>query len=203
MARASDHAALDVVSPSAADAVTVLVFVTLPTGRPRGEPAGQAKARRVVKINQICSPGDLVAVTQDGFFRWREVSFPRGLVGGAHHLEGHLVFLLELLANLVERRELPPTRPDGARAGDPVAFTSGLHSSFDDLQRKEGDRISERQARAKTPQHKTLAITDTPRSIAAVDPKMAAKSRTVHKAGPLNFMTFFFCCGHNMSHHVL
>lgn len=39
LARTSDYTALNVVSPSAADAVAVFVFVTFPSGRPGGEPA--------------------------------------------------------------------------------------------------------------------------------------------------------------------
>lgn len=134
LARARHHPALRVVAPAAADAVAVLVLVTFPSRGAGGVATHQAEARGVVNVDEIRSPWDLIAVAGDGFFRGGNVAFPRGLVGGAAHLERGLVFLLQLLADLVEGGELPPARPDGAGAGHAVAFAGGLHAGFDDLQ---------------------------------------------------------------------
>lgn len=134
LARARHHPALCVVPPAAADAVAVLILVTLPSRGPRGIPAHQAEARGVVNVDEVCSPWDLIAVARDGFLRGGNVAFPRGLVGGAAHLEGGLVLLLQLLPNLVEGGELPPARSDGAGPRHAVAFAGGLHASLDDLQ---------------------------------------------------------------------
>lgn len=76
-------------------------------------------------------------MARGGFLGWRDVPFPRCLVGGAAHFEGRLIFLLQLLADLVERRELPPTSSDSAGSGHTMALTSSLHASFDDLQIEE------------------------------------------------------------------
>lgn len=134
LARARHHPALRVVAPATADAVAVLVLVTLPSRGPGGIPTHQAEARGVVNVDEIRSPWDLIAVAGDGFFRGGNVTFPRGLVGGAAHLERGLILLLQLLPDLVEGGELPPARSDGAGSGHAVAFAGGLHASFDDLQ---------------------------------------------------------------------
>lgn len=62
-----------------------------------------------------------------------DLTLTSGLVSGASHLDGGLVALLQLLADLVEGQELPPAGLDGAGAGDAMAFTSGLHSGLDYL----------------------------------------------------------------------
>lgn len=134
LARARHHPALRVVPPAAADAVAVLVLVTLPSRGPGGIATHQAEARGVVNVDEIRSPWDLIAVARDGFFRGGDVAFPRGLIGGAAHLERGLVLLLQLLPDLVEGGELPPARSDGAGPGHAVAFAGGLHAGFDDLQ---------------------------------------------------------------------
>lgn len=63
----------------------------------------------------------------------RDLPFAGGLVGGASHLDGGLVALLQPSADLVEGQELPPAGLHGARAGDAVAFAGGLHSALDYL----------------------------------------------------------------------
>lgn len=87
LARACHHPALRVVAPATADAVTILVLVTLPSRGAWGVATHQAEAGRVVDVDEIRSPWDLIAVPGDGFFRGGDVTFPRGLVGGAAHLE--------------------------------------------------------------------------------------------------------------------
>lgn len=76
-------------------------------------------------------------MTRDGLLGWRDVPFPGGLVGGAADFERRLVFLLQLLANLVERRELSPTRSDSTGSRYSVALAGSLHPSFDDLATKD------------------------------------------------------------------
>lgn len=105
------HPALGVVAPAAADGVAVLVLVALAGGRARGVLAGAAEAGRVLDVEEVRGAGDLVAGARQGLLLGpglRDVPLARGLVGGAAHLEGRLVAELELLADLVERRQLPP-----------------------------------------------------------------------------------------------
>lgn len=138
LARPGHLPALGVVAPPAADGVAVLVLVALAGGRARRVLAGSAEAGRVLDVEQVHSAGDLVAQGRlgglGGLAPGRgDLALPRGLVGGAAHLDGGLVALLQLLADLVEGQELPPAGLDGARAGDAVALAGGLHSRLDDL----------------------------------------------------------------------
>lgn len=103
-------------------------------------PAHQTEAGGIVNVDEICSPWDLIAVSRGGLLGRRDVPFPCGLIGSATNFEGGLVLLLQLLADLMERRQLPPTSSDGARAGYAVALTCRLHASFDDLQTEEASQ---------------------------------------------------------------
>lgn len=92
-------------------------------------------------MEQVHSARDLIVQARQGRLLRRlrlaptcgDLSLPRGLIGGASHLDGGLIALLQLLADLMEGQELPPAGLDGAGAGDAVAFASGLHSGFDYL----------------------------------------------------------------------
>ena len=91
-------------------------------------------------MEQVHSARDLIVQARQGLLLWLapacgDLCLPRGLVGGAPHLDGGLVALLQLLAYLVEGLKLPPAGLDSAGARDSVAFASGLHSSLDHLQR--------------------------------------------------------------------
>lgn len=70
----------------------------------------------------------------DRFLRRGDIPFACRLVCGAAHFEGHLILLLQLLANLMERGKLPPARPHGTGPRNPVAFAGRLHTGFDSLQ---------------------------------------------------------------------
>lgn len=126
----------------AADSVTVLVLVALAGCRARRVLAGSAKTGRVLDVEQVHSARDLIVQARQGLL-WRlllapacgDLSLPRGLVGGAPNLDGGLVALLQLLADLVEGVKLPPAGLDSAGARDSVAFASGLYSGLDHLQR--------------------------------------------------------------------
>lgn len=134
MARTGDHPALRIVPSPAADAVTVLVFVTFPSRSPRRVSTHHTEAWGIVNVDEIRSPWDLITVTRDGLLGWGDVSFPRGLVGSAAHFERCFVLLLQLLPYFVERRELSPACSDSTGSRYTVAFAGCLHSSFDDLQ---------------------------------------------------------------------
>lgn len=134
LAWTGDHPTLRIVPSPAADAVTVLVFVTFPSRSPRWVSTHHTEAWGIVNVDKIRSPWDLITVTRDGLLGWGDVSFPCGLVGSAPHFERCLVLLLQLLPYFMEWRELPPTCSDSTGSRYAMAFTGCLHSSFDDLQ---------------------------------------------------------------------
>lgn len=140
LARPGHLPALRVVASPAADCVAVLVLVALAGRRARRVLAGSTEARRVLNVKQVHSAGDLIAQAGQGLgLLWMlapacgDLPLPRGLVRGASHLDGGLVALLQLLADLVEGQELPPAGLDRARARDAVAFAGGLHPGLDYL----------------------------------------------------------------------
>lgn len=138
LARSRHHSALSVVAPAAADGLAVLVLVALARRRARRILAGPAKARRVLDVKEIGGAGNgvrprarrglLPLGSALGDFR-----LPGGFVGGAAHFDGGLVALLELLADLVKGRQLPPAGLHRARARHSVTFAGGLHSCLDHL----------------------------------------------------------------------
>lgn len=140
LARPGHLPALSVVASPAADCVAVLVLVALAGRRARRVLAGSTEARRVLNVKQVHSAGDLIAQAGQGLRlllmlapACGDLPLPRGLVRGASHLDGGLVALLQLLADLVEGQELPPAGLDRARARDAVAFAGGLHPGLDYL----------------------------------------------------------------------
>lgn len=95
-------------------------------------------------MEQIHSARNLVAKARQGLWLlWLlllllaaacgDLTLARGLVSRASHLDGGLVTLLQLLADLVEGEELPPACLDSAGPRDTMAFASGLHSSLNYL----------------------------------------------------------------------
>lgn len=132
--------ALGIMASPAADSVAVLVLVALAGGRARRVLAGSAEIWRVFDVEQVHSARDLIVQTGKGrklllllVPACGDLSLPGGLVSGAAHLDGVLVALLQLLADLMEGQELPPAGLHSAGARDAVALTSVLHSSFDHL----------------------------------------------------------------------
>lgn len=132
--------ALGIMASSAADSIAVLVLVALAGGRARRVLAGSAEIWRVFDVEQVHSARDLIVQTRKG--RWLllllapacgDLTLPGGLVSGAAHLDGVLVALLQLLADLMEGQELPPAGLHSAGARDAVALASVLHSSLDHL----------------------------------------------------------------------
>lgn len=72
-------------------------------------------------MEQVHSARDLITQLRQGLLlllapACGDLDLPRGLVGGTADLERVLVALLQLLANLMEGRELPPAGPDCAGA---------------------------------------------------------------------------------------
>lgn len=121
LARSCHHSALSVVAPAAADGLAVLILVALARRRALRILAGPAKARRVLNVKEIGGAGNGVRPRA----RWGRLPLgsalgdfclPGGFVVGAHHFDGCLVALLELLADLVEGRQLPPAGLHCARA---------------------------------------------------------------------------------------
>lgn len=143
LARPGHLPALGVVASPAADGVTVLVLVALAGGRARRVFAGSAETRRVLDVQQVHGARDLIVQAGWGLRLLLvvmmlapargDLSLAGGLIGGASHLDGGLVALLQPSADLVEGQQLPPAGLDGARAGDAVAFAGGLHSTLDYL----------------------------------------------------------------------
>lgn len=145
--------ALGVMASPAADGVAVLVLVALAGRRARRVLAGSTETGRVLDVEQVHSARDLIGQARQGLRlllllllllapACGDLSFPRGLVGGAADLYGGLVALLQLLADLVEGLELPPAGLDGAGAGDAVAFASGLHSGLDYLVQRQRNIVN-------------------------------------------------------------
>lgn len=136
-----DSAALRVVAPPTADGLTVLVLVAFPCHGSSGVLAGPAEVRRVLNVQQVGGArdgirepglgGQLVGVS--GNAGLGDFTLACCLVTRAAHFQRSLVALLQLLADLVERRQLPPAGLDGAGARNTMALTGRLHPSLDDL----------------------------------------------------------------------
>lgn len=131
--------ALCVMATAATDSITVLVLVTLAGCCAIWVFACFTEAGWVLDVEQVHSAGNLIAETMRGLVlllasACGDLSLPSGLVGGAAHLDGRLIALLQCLADLVERQELPPTGLNGAGARDTMAFACGLHSGLDYLE---------------------------------------------------------------------
>lgn len=159
LARPGHHPTLCVVAAPAADALAVLLTVAPAAGSAWGEAASHAEAGGVVQVHQLRRAGQGIAAARPGGpAPWRRdgAGLAGGLVGGAAHLKGRLVLVLQALAHLVERRELPPARPHGARAGHAMALARGLHPSLDHLARERGAGVRATLSRLETTPKTTL-----------------------------------------------
>lgn len=140
--------ALSVVASPAADSFAVLILVALAGCRARRVLTGSTETGRVLNVEQVHSARDLIVQAGQGLRllllapACGDLSLPRRLIGGAANLDGGLIALLQLLADLVEGQELSPAGLDGAGAGDAMAFASGLHSSLDYLVQRQSNTVN-------------------------------------------------------------
>lgn len=151
LARPGHLPALSVVASPATDSITVFVLVAFAGCSARGIFGGSTETGWVLDVEQVHSAGDLIVQAGQGLLLLLllllvaargDLSLPGGLVGGAADLDGGLVTLLQLLADLMEGLELPPTGLDGAGARYAVAFASGLHSSLDYLDQRQSNTVN-------------------------------------------------------------
>jgi hypothetical protein len=123
VARFVHNPRVGVVTPAAAQHVTVCSAVTQATtgavSKRRGVTiTGRLLQKHEVALLRTASHGILTSSDQ--------LTFSRRLICRHDDLDGWFVFWLQLSADLVEVRELPPTGFDGAGSGNAVAFAGGV-----------------------------------------------------------------------------